>query len=105
MKRSTRSLLRVIISLVYIVWGIWAPINAFNAILALNVSAMISAAIGVLTLFAGVLGLTGINKSKCRIMGVVIFVGAVISIVLSFPHINVVTIVNAVLAWLFIICI
>ena len=105
MKRSTRSLLRVIISLIYIVWGIFAPINAFKAILALDVSAVISAAVGVLTLFAGVLGLLDIKKAKCRIMGIIIFVGAVISIVVAFPNISIPSIINAVLAWLFIICI
>ena len=105
MKRSTRSLLRVIISIVYIVWGIWAPVNAFKAILALDMSAVISAAVGILTLFAGFLGLLDIRKSKCRIMGIIIFVGAVVSIVLALPSINVTSIVNAIIAWLFIICI
>ncbi len=105
MKKGTKNVLRVIISIVYIIWGIWAPISAISAVLALNVGAMISAAVGIITLLAGIFGLLGVKKYKCRIFGIVIFVGAIVAIVLALPTISVNSIINAILAWLFIACI
>ena len=104
-KKSTKSILRVVISIVYIIWGIWSPLSAFKAVIALDVSAMISAAVGVITLLAGIFGLLGLKKNSCRIFGVIIFLGAVASIIFAFPTISITSIVNAVLAWLFILCI
>ena len=105
MKKSTKNVLRVIISIVYIAWGIWSPISAITAILALNIPAIVSAAVGLLTLLAGVFGLLRVKKSKCRAFGIIIFVCAVASAVFSLPIIAVNSIVNAILAWLFIACI
>ena len=104
MKSSTKKVLRILISIVYIVWGIFSPISAIHAILDLNVGAMISAAVGVLTLLAGIFGLIGIKKMKCRIFGIVILVFAVLGIVAALPAISVNLIINAILSWLFILC-
>lgn len=104
MKKGTKNVLRVVISIVYIVWGLWSPISAINAILALNIGAMISAAVGVITLLAGIFGLLGAKKGVCRTMGVIIFIGAIVAIVFALPTISVNSIINAILAWLFIAC-
>ena len=103
MKSTTRSLVRVIISLVYIVWGIMSPISAIKAAIALDISAIVTAIVGVLMLFAGFFGLLGIKRAKCRVCGVVIFLAAVLSVVVSLPAINFTSIVSAILAWLFIV--
>ena len=105
MKKTTKSVLRIIISLVYIVWGIYSPISAIQAIIALDLGAILSAAVGVLTLLAGIFGLIGIKKSKCRIFGIVIFIFSAAAAVLALPAIATNSIVNAILAWLFIVCI
>lgn len=104
MKKSTKNVLRIIISIVYIIWGIWSPISAITAVLTLNISAIISAAVGILTLVAGIFGLVGVKKSVCKTFAIIIFVFAVVSVVLALPTISVNSIVNAILAWLFIIC-
>ncbi len=104
MKKSTKSILRVIISIVYILWGIASPLSALEALLALNVSALLGAALGIIMLLAGIFGLVGIKKNHCRIFGVVIFVLAVVSFVSGLPSIAVNHIVSALLAWLFITC-
>ena len=91
----------MIISIVYIVWGILSPLTALEAIIALDLSALLAAGVGILMLLAGIFGLVGIKKGKCRIFGIVIFVFAVVSAVLAF---SVNSVVTAVLAWLFIIC-
>ena len=104
MKSPAKKIIKILISIVYIVWGIYSPISAIRAVLDLNVGAMISAAVGVLTLLAGIFGLVGIKKTKCRIFGIVILVSAVLGIVVALPTISVSLIVNAILAWLFILC-
>lgn len=103
MKTTTRGTLRVLISLIYIVWGILAPITAFRALLALDLWGIVSAGEGVLMLIAGFFGLIDVKRSKIRTLGVIIFVVAVIFIVLSLPTINITSIITAALAWLFII--
>ena len=104
MKCPAKKIIKILISIVYIVWGIYSPISAIRAVLDLDVGAMISAAVGVLTLLAGIFGLVGIKKTKCRIFGIVILVAAVLGIVVALPTISVSLIVNAILAWLFILC-
>ncbi len=104
MKKSTRNVLKILISIIYIIWGIYAPAQAFQAVIALNVGAMISAAVGILTLLAGIFGLFGLKKEKCRIFGIIIFLFSLIGAVVALPTINVSSIITAILAWLFIIC-
>ena len=104
MKKGKRNVLRVIISIIYIVWGLWSPLSALTAIFALNISAIIAATVGVLTLLAGVMGLVGVKKNKCRVFGIIIFVFAVASVIFALPAISINSIINALLAWLFIAC-
>ena len=101
-KSTTRSLTRVLISILYIVWGIMAPASAFKALLKLDLNGIITAAVGILMLIAGFYGLLAIRRAKVRTFGVLIFVAAVVSVVLALPTINIVSIITAVLSWLFI---
>lgn len=107
MKKTTKKILRVIISLIYIIWGITAPITTFSAIVALDVSAIIGGVVGILMLLAGLFGLFGVKSGKCKIFGVIIFIGAAISFAMSFLGGSFVwsSLITAILAWLFIICI
>ena len=99
-----KKLIRVLISLLYIFWGLYSPISAFRAIVALDGGAIASALVGLLMLFAGICGLIGIKKGKCRIFGIVIFVLAILAVVAALPAISWRAIVSAILAWLFIAC-
>ncbi len=105
MKKSTKNVLKVLISIIYIVWGIYSPIDAFAAVLALSVPAMISAGVGVLTLLAGIFGLFGMEKEKCRIFGIIICIFSLIGVVTALPALNITSIITALLAWLFIVCV
>lgn len=106
MKSGTKNVLRVVISIVYIIWGIYSPIQAIRAVVDLNAAAIISAAVGIVMLIAGIFGLFGMKKEKCRVFGIIIFVFALVSVVVSLlsASINVNSIITAVLAWLFIAC-
>ena len=107
MKSATKKILKIIISIVYIVWGIYSPLSVINAVMEYDIGALIAAFVGVLTLLAGIFGLIGIKKTKCRIFGIVIMIFSIVSIVYSIPMggIPVNSIINAVLAWLFISCV
>ncbi len=105
MSATAKKVLKIIISIVYILWGLWSPISALKAILDLNVGAIASAAVGVLMLLAGIFGLIGIKKIKCRIFGIVIFVCSLLAVVAALPSISINAIITAVLAWLFIVCV
>ena len=104
MSAATKKIIKILISIVYIVWGSYSPISVIRAVLDLDLSAVLSALVGVMTLLAGIFGLIGIKKMKCRIFGVVILVVAVVGIVAALPTISIRLIVNAVLALLFILC-
>ena len=105
MKKGTKTVFRIIISIIYIIWGLYSPISAIEAILELDVPAIILATVGVLMLLAGIFGLVGMKKIKCRVFGIIIFVFAVVAVVTALPTISVEPIVTALLAWLFIVCI
>ena len=106
MKSGTKNVLRVVISLVYIIWGILSPITAIKAIIALDIGAIASAAVGVLTLLAGIFGLIGVKREKCRLFGIIIFVASLVAVVLSIVGggFSVQSVITAILAWLFIAC-
>ncbi len=103
--KNTQSIIHVIISIIYIIWGIGAPLSALNAIIDLQIGALISAAVGIVTLIAGILGLFRIKPSMRRTLGVIIFVLAAVSVVTSLlgGGIHWQGILQAVLAWLYII--
>ncbi len=104
MKNQAKNVVHIIISILYIIWGIGAPLSAWHALVDLNVGAMISAAVGIIMLLAGIFGLFRIKPLKRRIFGFVIFIGAVVSVVFSWGGgIPWSPILQAVLAWLYII--
>lgn len=104
MKKKTKNVLRVIISIIYIIWGFYAPLSALKAVIALDVGAIASATVGVFMLFAGIFGLFGFKKKTGRTLGIIIFVCSLVAVILALPSINASSIITAVLAWLFIIC-
>ena len=107
MKSATKKILKIIISIVYIVWGIYSPLSVINAVMEYDSGALIAAFVEVLTLLAGIFGLIGIKKTKCRIFGIIILIFSIVSIVYSLPMGSIPTnsIINAILAGLFITCV
>ncbi len=99
-----KKVVHIIISIIYIIWGIGAPLSALNAIKNLEVAALISAAVGIIMLLAGIFGLFRIKPLKRRIFGVIIFIGAAASVVASInTGIHWQPILQAVMALLYII--
>ena len=95
---------RILVSILYIIWGITAPLTAWNALVHLDVAAMISAAVGIIMLLAGIFGLFGIQTAKRRVFGIIILVLALFSVVTSLQNGYLwQPIVSALLAFLYII--
>ena len=75
-----KKIIHIIISIVYIIWGIGAPLSLIKQLASLDFSsllsigALVSVATGLMMLFAGIFGLLRIKPLKRRILGVVILI-------------------------------
>ena len=111
MKKAAKRLIHIIISLVYIVWGIGAPLSFAKNLLGLNfesilsIGTILSVATGLVMLFAGILGLFRLRPIHRRLLGFIIFILAAASAVTSIMggHFAWQAILQAVMAWLYII--
>lgn len=101
-----KKIAHIIISILYIIWGITAPLTALKAILALDIGALLATATGLVMLLAGIFGLLRIKPLTRRLFGLIIFVLALVSVITTFvggDFLPVGAIVQAILAWLYII--
>ena len=106
-----KKVIHVIISLLYIVWGIGAPLTFVKSILNLNfesilsIGTLLSVATGLIMLIAGILGLLRLRPIHRRLLGIIIFVLAAVSAATSLAggYIAWQAILQAVMAWLYII--
>ena len=102
---------QIIISIVYIIWGIGAPLSLIKSLVSLDITSLtsvgtlISIATGLVMLFAGIFGLLRIKRLKRLILGIVIFVLAVSGVITSIAGggLSWQAILQAVMAWLYII--
>ena len=106
-----KKIIHVIISLLYIVWGIGAPLTFVKNILDLNFGSILSidtlllVATSLIMLIAGILGLFRLRPIYRRLLGVIIFILAAVSAATSLAggHIAWQAILQAVMAWLYIV--
>ena len=100
-----KKVIHVIISLLYIIWGIGAPLTALNAVLDLNIPMLLTAVTGIIMLLAGIFGLFRIKPLKRRIFGIIIFVLAAASAATSLMggHLAWQPIIQALMAWAYIV--
>ena len=106
-----KKVLHIIISIVYIIWGIGAPLSLIKSLVSLDITSLtsigtlISIATGLVMLFAGIFGLLRIKRLKRLILGIVIFVLAVSGVITSIAGggLSWQAILQAVMAWLYII--
>ena len=111
MKRTTKKVIHIIISLFYILWGIGAPLSFIKNLANLNfdsilsVGTLLSVATGLIMLIAGILGLIRLRPLYRRLLGFIIFILAASSAITSLMGGSIAwqAIVQAILAWLYII--
>ncbi len=101
-KASTKNFLRVIISIIFIVLGAATAIYAIIG--GIQIWPLI---VGIVTLLAGVFALMKTKPLYCRIFGVVVFIVAAASFIISLigKSPDWWSLANAVVAWLYILCI
>ena len=84
-----KKIIHIIISIVYIIWGIGAPLSLIKSLVSLDITSLtsigtlISIATGLVMLFAGIFGLLRIKPLKRRLLGIFIFVLALAGVVTS----------------------
>lgn len=96
--------IHIVISLLYILWGIGAPLSAIHALLDLDLSALIMAAASFAMLLAGIFGLFKIKPVYRRVFGAIILILAGISVITSLDSgLNWQALVQALMALLYLI--
>ena len=100
-----KTFLRIVTSIVYIAWGIFSPLSALEAVMALSIPALISAGVGILMLVAGVLGLVGLKKNKRRIFAIVILVMSALPIITALPAFSATSLITVAVSVLYLLCI
>ena len=84
-----KKVLHIVISIVYIIWGIGAPLTLVKSLATLDLTSLasigtlISVATGIVMLLAGIFGLLRIKPLKRRLLGIFIFVLALAGVVTS----------------------
>jgi len=106
-----KKFIHIIISIVYIIWGVGAPLTLIKSLVNLDLTSLASLATlvafatGLVMFFAGIFGLFRIKPLTRRILGVVIFILAASSVITSLVGGTIAwqSILQAVMAWLYII--
>ena len=106
-----KKIIHVIISLLYIIWGIGAPLTFVKSLAnldfesILSIGTLLSVATGLLMLVAGILGLFRLRPVHRRVLGIIIFVLAAFSAATSLAGGSIAwqAIIQAILAWLYIV--
>lgn len=108
---SKNEVIRIVVSIIYIVLGVSSVITAWDALVRLDFSSdlpeLISTAVGVMMFLSGVLGLARVRLGACRFCGIIIFIASTVSFILAIVRGGAWdnSLVQALLAWLFIVCI
>ena len=106
-----KKIIHIIISVLYIIWGIGAPLTFIKELASLDFSSLLSlgsliaVVTGLVMFFAGIFGLLRIKPLKRRILGVVIFILAASSVITSLVGGQIAwqPILQALMAWAYIV--
>lgn len=106
MSKFSNSLTRIVVSLIYICTGVGNIIAVVQGGLG-STAQILTLVLGILLVGAGLFGLLHIKRVFCKICGIVLFVLAMVLLVnqLGSGMINTATLTQALIAWLFILCI
>lgn len=108
MAKSKYKQIRGVISLIYILMGVSSVVQAFNALLAVDLVGIFASALGVLIFVAGICGFFSVDPSACHTLGFVIMILSLASLVYAivFKKTFDFNIANQFLiSWLFMLCV
>ncbi len=103
---SKKNVTRVIISIIFIAYGISSVFSALDALLDLDFAGILGCALGVLMFVTGILGLIRSQIKVCRVLGVIICILSSLDFALALVGgaFVVQSLVQALLAWLYFDC-
>ena len=106
MAKNTANLTRVLISLVFIAYGIDSFIRALEFLMDLEIGGILSCAVGVLMFITGIMGLFKVKKEACRVMAVIVCVLSAANFITALLGLTFQTqmLVQALLAWVYFDC-
>ena len=108
MAKSKYKQIRGVISLIYILTGVSSVIQAFNALLALDLVGVFASALGVLIFVAGICGLFSIKPSACHTLGCIIMLlslGSLVYAIIVSKTFDFTIANQFLLSWLFMLCV
>ena len=103
---SKRNVTRVLISIIFIAYGVGAVLDALKAALTLDVGTVLACALGILMFITGIFGLFRTQIKACRVLGVIICILAALKFAMGLAGgtFEVDLLVQALLAWIYFDC-
>ncbi len=106
MAKNKANLTRILISIVFIAYGIDSVIRALESLLDFDIAGILACAVGVLMFITGIMGLFKIKIQACRIMAVIVCVLSAANFITGLLGLSFQTqmLVQALLAWVYFDC-
>lgn len=106
MAAGRTNITRVLISIIFIVLGINSVIDAFEALIALDLAGVLASALGVVMFITGIFGLLKTKLKVCRVLGIIICVlsSMIFALGLADGRFDVNVLIQALLAWIYYDC-
>ncbi len=103
---SKKNITRVIISIIFIAYGVSSVFTALDALLDLDMAGILSCTLGLLMFVTGLFGIVRTNIKVCRVCGVIICVLSALEFAMALVGGSFVvnSLVQALLAWLYFDC-
>lgn len=103
---SKRNVTRILISIIFIAYGVSSVIQALHALLDLDLGGVLACALGIIMFITGIFGLFRAHIKICRVLGVIICVLSALEFALALAGgaFLVDSLVQALLAWIYFDC-
>ncbi len=101
-----KNITRILISVIFIVYGVSSVFDAFSALLKLDLLGVLGCALGLLMFAMGIFGFIKSQITVCRVLGVIVCILSAISFAaaLAGGAFDVQSLVTALLAWIYFDC-
>ena len=103
---SKKNITRILISVIFIVYGISSVFTAFSALLDLDILGVLGCALGLLMFAMGIFGFIRSQITVCRVLGVIVCILSAINFAAALVGgaFDVQSLVTALLAWIYFDC-
>ena len=106
MAKKTANLTKILISLVFIAFGIDSVIRALELLLSFDIVGVLSCALGVIMFITGILGLCRVKIQVCRVLAIIVCILSAATFITGLLALSFQTqmLVQALLAWVYFDC-